>query len=64
MATKTFEVVVRIEIETPDKTMPNEGDVYDIVAELAGVYKQDSDVYVADIRCDSVVECEPIKIES
>ena len=63
MATKTFEVTLRIEVETPDKTEPKQGDVYDIVEDLAGTYLQESDVYVVDVRCDSVVDCEPIKVE-
>jgi hypothetical protein len=67
MATKTFEVVVRIEIETPDKTEPTEADAYDIIGyalDAARMSQYENAAQLTDVRCDSVVECAPITIES
>lgn len=58
---KTFEVVLRIEVETPGKTEPTKADAYDIVAEACALYKapltvSDTPAVLNDVRIDSVVE--------
>jgi hypothetical protein len=61
MSVKTFEIVVRVEVETPDKTEPNMGDAF-VILDYAcqNVYNKDSGVAINAIRIDSVTECDEI----
>jgi len=64
MAIKTFEVVLRVELETVDKTEPTKADAYDALQEAALMYGRGlSGVTVCtaainEVRIDSVEECE------
>jgi hypothetical protein len=57
MSVKTFEVTLRIELETVGKTEPTKADAYDALAEAVALYGTRPTVCTAamnDIRIDSV----------
>jgi hypothetical protein len=65
MSVKTFEVVLRVEVETVGKTEPTKADAYDALAEAVALYGAQITTCTAtmnDVRIDSVEECEPLSI--
>jgi hypothetical protein len=66
MAIKTFEVTLRVEVETPDKTEPTAGDAYDALKEAADLYGTQVTVCTAainEVRIDSVFEIDNFQVE-
>ena len=58
MAIKFFEVTIRVEVETPDKTIPTVADALDIVKYACenAPYNKDSGVGVNRINADYATE--------
>jgi hypothetical protein len=66
MAKKTFEVVLRVELETDGKTLPTSADAYDVVAEALGIYSKSATVCTAqviDSRLDDVNVVDDLTVE-